>query len=129
MQLLINEIRNLAEALAGLRPDSIVVDNLNGILNRLKTSDIEHKMAGYKSALPSSPEEEQAIEKHREFMKEQADSLNKEADHFLDELERVKKIRQALNLEALDPIIKEARRVIHSLHSFTANLEEGNSKN
>jgi len=124
MQLLIDEIRNLAEALAGLRPDSIVVDNLNGILTRLKASDIEHNITEYKSAQLSSPEEEQAIEKHKEFMKEQADSLNKEADHFLDELERIKKIRQTLNLEALDPIIKEARTIIHSLHSFTADLEE-----
>lgn len=124
MQLLIDEIRDLTEALAGLRPNSIVVDNLNGILNRLKTSDVDHKMAEYKSALPSSPEEERAIEKHREFMKEQADSLNKEADHFLDELERIKLMRNTLNLEALDPIVKEARRIIHAIHGFTAELQE-----
>ena len=125
MQLLIDEIRNLTEALAGLRPDSIVVDNLNDILARLKTSDVEHKMAGYKLALPSSPADEQASEKNKEFIKDQVDTLNKVADHFLDELERIKKIRQTLNLEALDPIIKEARKIIHSLHAFTAQLEEG----
>jgi translation initiation factor 2B subunit (eIF-2B alpha/beta/delta family) len=124
MQLLIDEIRDLTQALAGLRPDSIVVDNLNGILARLKTSDIEHKMAGYKSALPISPEDEQAMEKHKEFMKDQADLLNKEADHFLDELERIKTMRHTLNLEALDPIIKEARRIIHSIHGFTAWLQD-----
>ena len=125
MQLLIEEIRELTEALAGLRPDSIVVDNLNGILTRLKATDLDHKMAGFKLAQPSSPKDDQALEKHKAFMKDQADSLNKEADHFLDELERIKKIRQTLNLEALDPIIKEARKIIHSLHSFTADLEEG----
>lgn len=125
MQLLIDEIRDLTQALAGLRPDSIVVDNLNDILTRLKATDLDHKMAGLKLALPSSPDDDQALEKHKAFMKEQADSLNKEADHFLDELERIKKIRQTLNLEALDPIIKEARKIIHSLHSFTADLEEG----
>ena len=125
MQLLIDEIRELTETLAGLRPDSIIVDNLHSILARLKSSDIEHKMAGYPLALPSSPEDEQAIEKHKEFMKDQADSLNKEADHFLDELERIKKIRHTLNLDALDPIIKEARKIIHSVHSFTSDLEEG----
>ncbi len=58
-------------------------------------------------------------------MNAQADELNKEADHFLDELERIKTIRHTLNLEALDPIITEARKIIHSLHAFTAQLDEG----
>jgi translation initiation factor 2B subunit (eIF-2B alpha/beta/delta family) len=124
MQLLIDEIRNLTEALAGLRSDNIVMDNLNNILDRLKSSDVDQKMAGYKLALPSVPEEEQALEKHKELMKDQADSLNKEADNFLDELERIKTMRHTLNLEALDPIIKEARRIIHSIHGFTAGLQD-----
>ena len=57
-------------------------------------------------------------------MKNMSDILNKEADGFLDELERIKRIRHTLNLEALDPLIKEARRIIHSIHGFTANLQE-----
>jgi hypothetical protein len=124
MQLLIDEIKNLTETLAGLRPDTLVIDNLNGILARLKVSDIEHKIEGYKMAQPASPDDEQALEKHKGLMKDQADSLNKEADHFLDELERVKKIQQTLSLEALDPIIKEARRIIHSIHGLTAWLQD-----
>jgi hypothetical protein len=126
MQLLINEIRDLAQTLAGLQTDTIVVENLHNILTRLQSSDLASKMAGFKSTLPSTQyDDDQAIEKQKVFRKEQADSLNKEADHFLDELERIKRIRQTLNLEALDPIINEAKKIIHSLHGFTADLEEG----
>ena len=124
MQLLLDEIRELTQALIGLRSDNIVIDNLNNILTRLKSSDIDQKIAGYKLAMPSAPEDELALEKHKEFLKDQADSLNKEADHFLDELERIKTMRHTLNLEALDPIIKEARRIIHSIHGFTAGLQD-----
>jgi translation initiation factor 2B subunit (eIF-2B alpha/beta/delta family) len=124
MQQFIDEIRGLTEALAGLRSDNIVMDNLHNILERLKSSDLDQKMAGYKLAMSSAPEDELALEKFKESMKDQADSLNKEADHFLDELERIKKMRQTLNLEALDPIIKEARRIIHSIHGFTAGLQD-----
>jgi hypothetical protein len=124
MQLLIDEIRDLTEVLACLRPDNIVIDNLDSILGRLKASDLGLKITGYKKDMSLAPDDDLALEKHNEVIKGQADSLNKEADHFLDELERIKKIRQTLNLEALDPIIKEARTIIHSLHSFTASLQE-----
>jgi hypothetical protein len=124
MQLLLDEIRDLTEALAGLRPDNIVIDNLDNILGRLKASDLGLKITQYKKDMLLAPNDDLALEKHNEIIKGQADLLNKEADHFLDELERIKKIRQTLNLEALDPIIKEARTIIHSLHSLTAGLEE-----
>jgi hypothetical protein len=124
MQSLINEIRHLTQVLAGLRADNLVIDNLDNILTTLKSSDINQKVAGYKIVMPTVKEDEQAVEKDKEVMKEQADSLNKEADYFLDELERIKTMRHTLNLEALDPIIQEARRVIHSIHGLTAGLED-----
>jgi hypothetical protein len=124
MQSLINEIRNLTQVLAGLRADNLVIDNLGNILTTLKSSDINQKVAGYKIVMPSVREDEQAVEKDKEVMKEQADSLNKEADYFLDELERIKTMRHTLNLEALDPIIQEARKVIHSIHGLTAGLQD-----
>jgi hypothetical protein len=124
MQSLINEIRNLTQVLAGLRADNLVIDNLDNILTKLKSSDINQKVAGYKIVMPSVTEDEQAVEKDKKVMKEQADSLNKEADYFLDELERIKTMRHTLNLEALDPIIQEARRVIHSIHGLTAGLQD-----
>jgi hypothetical protein len=124
MQLIIDEIRDLTHALSGLRSDSIVMDNLNEILSRLKASDVDKQMAGYALSLPSAPEEKQALEKHKDALRDQADLLNKEADRFLDELNRIKTIRQTLNLEALDPIISESRRIIHSIHGFSAGLQE-----
>jgi hypothetical protein len=75
--------------------------------------------------MSSASNDDLALEKQKAEMKGQADLINKEADLFLDELERIKTIRQTLNLEALDPIIKEARKIIHSLHAFTNQLEEG----
>jgi hypothetical protein len=75
--------------------------------------------------MPTVPEEGQALETYKEKMNAQADELNKEADRFLDELERIKSIRHTLSLEALDPIITEARKIIHSVHTFTAQLEDG----
>ena len=124
MQSLINEIRNLTQVLAGLRADNLVIDNLDNILTTLKSSDINQTVSGYKIVMPSVREDELAVEKDKEVMKEQADSLNKEADYFLDELERIKTMRHTLNLEALDPIIQEARRVIHSIHGLTAGLQD-----
>lgn len=124
MQTLLAEIKGLTKALAGLRSDNIVIDNLDNILAQLKGSVIQHQMEQYKSTLPSAPEEEKALEKHTEMMKGLADMLNNEADGFLDELERIKTMRHTLNLEALDPIIKEARKIIHAIHGFTAGLQD-----
>jgi hypothetical protein len=125
MQTLLAEIKDLTKALVGLRSDNIVIDNLDNILAQLKGSDILNQLDQYKRSLPTVPDDEQALETYKETMNAQADDLNKEADHFLDELERIKTIRHTLNLEALDPIITEARKIIHSLHAFTAYLEEG----
>jgi hypothetical protein len=124
MQTLLAEIKGLTKALAGLRSDNIVIDNLDNILAQLKGSVIQHQMEQYKATLPSAPEEEKELEEHKERMKGQADVLNKEADGFLDELERIKTIRHTLNLEALDPIIKEARKIIHAIHGFTAGIQD-----
>jgi len=125
MQTLLAEIQDLTRALAGLRSDNIVIDNLESILAQLKGSDLQNQLDQFKRSMPTVPEDEQALETYKETMNAQADALNKEADHFLDELERIKRIRHTLNLEALDPIIAEARIIIHSLHAFTAHLEEG----
>lgn len=125
MQSIIEEIRNLTQSLKGLRSDNIVVDNLDSILSKLKASDLGAKIARFNVELPSASTDDPELEKQKEVMRGQADLINKEADLFLDELERIKTMRQTLNLEALDPIIKEARTIIHSLHAFTAQLEEG----
>lgn len=124
MQIIIEEIRSLTQLLAGLRADNIVVEHLHQILTRLKDSDLSQKLEQFKRIVPSEAEGEEVLEQHREEMKKQSDILNKEADGFLDELDRIKRMRQTLNLEALDPLIKEARRIIHSIHGFTANLQE-----
>ena len=125
MQLIIDEIRSLTKSLKGLRSDNIVIDNLDSILASLKASELSPKIARFKVNMPSAPNDDLELEKLKAAMNGQADLINKEADLFLDELERIKTIRQTLNLEALDPIIKEARKLIHSLHAFTAELEEG----
>ena len=125
MQLIIEEIRNLTQSLAGLRSDNIVIDNLDSILSQLKASDLGAKIARINVDMPSESSDDLELEKQKEEMRGQADLINKEADHFLDELERIKTMRHTLNLEALDPIIKEARKIIHSLHGFTADLDEG----
>ena len=124
MQLIIEEIRGLTQSLAGLRSDNIVIDNLDSILSKLKGSDLGAKIVRYNVGLPSESTDDLELEKQKEEMRGQADLINKEADLFLDELERIKTKRHTLNLEALDPIIKEARKIIHSLHAFTAGLEE-----
>ena len=126
MQTMLAEIKDLTRALAGLRSDNLVIDNLDNILAQLKGSDILNQLDQFKRSMPTVPEDDQALETYKDMMNAQADDLNKEADHFLDELERIKTIRHTLNLEALDPIITEARKIIHSLHTFTAQLEEGN---
>lgn len=125
MQTLLAEIKDLTKALAGLRSDNIVIDNLDNILAQLKGSDILNQLDQYKRSLPAVPDDEQALETYKETMNARADELNKKADHFLDELDRIKTIRHTLNLEALDPIITEARKIIHSLHAFTAQIGEG----
>jgi hypothetical protein len=125
MQLIINEIRSLTESLAGLRSDNIVIDNLDSILSNLKASDLGAKIARYNVNMPVASNDDRELEKQKEDLRGQADLINKEADLFLDELERIKKMRHTLNLDALDPIINEARTIIRSLHAFTAQLEEG----
>jgi len=55
-----------------------------------------------------------------------ANELNKKADLFNDELDRIKRMRQTLNLEALDPVINAARKLIHPVYQYTADLQQDN---
>ncbi len=50
--------------------------------------------------------------------------LNKSADLFNDELDRIKRMRNTLNLEALDPVISAARKLIHPVYQYTADLQQ-----
>jgi hypothetical protein len=53
-----------------------------------------------------------------------ANEINKKADGFNDELQRIKKIKNTLNLEALEPVIAAASHFIRPVFQFTAALQE-----
>jgi hypothetical protein len=53
-----------------------------------------------------------------------ANEINKMADGFNDELQRIKKIKTTLNLEALEPVISAASHFIRPVFQLTAAMQE-----
>ncbi len=51
-------------------------------------------------------------------------SINKKADEFNDELQRIKKIKNTLNLEALEPVISAASYFIRPVYQLTASMHD-----
>ncbi len=56
MQTLLAEIKDLTRALAGLRSDNIVIDNLDRILAQLKGSDLLNQLDQFKQSLQAVPD-------------------------------------------------------------------------
>lgn len=123
MNELTQEIERIAALLKRVDASSLVLENLQAVEAGLLDSSMTQDIQSYLKSLGPEPLDESEREKFRARTRHEADQINQSAEELLHELERVKRIRQTLNLEALDPIIKEARAIIHRVHGLTADLQ------
>jgi hypothetical protein len=123
MNELTQEIERMAALLKRVDASTLVLENLEAVEAGLQESTISQVVQSYRRSLGTEPLDEPEREKYQERMRHEADQINQVAEDLLRELDRVKRIRQTLNLEALDPIIREARAIIHRVHGLTADLQ------
>ena len=118
-----NDLFNLLERGTAILSRINAAELSSEALNSAK-SELENLFSTEENIIPASSEgsEDQKEESSREALN-LADTINKKADAFNDELQRIKKIRETLNLEAMDPLITVARQFIHRIYNFTSALE------
>ena len=98
--------------------------NLSADLLHKSKSELENLIAAQVNSIPNVKDNtgDESEETSDETLKV-ADTINKKADVFNDELDRIKKIRATLNLDALDPLIDVSRQFIHRVYNYTSALE------
>jgi hypothetical protein len=119
------EIARVTGILKQVQASTLVAENLEDALAALQDNQVAKALDEYRRTLPPAPDDDWEKEAYRKQMAGKADGINRAADPFLAELERIKRMRQTLNLDALDPLIREARAVIHRVHDFTARIQGG----
>jgi hypothetical protein len=119
------EIAEVTAVLKKVQASTLVAENLERALQALQENEVGRALDAYRRSLPPAPDDDWEKDTYRKQMAERADGINRAADPLLAELERIKRMRQTLNLEALDPLIREARTVIHRVHDFTASIQGG----
>lgn len=112
----LNKATSVLKALNGT---SLTADQLDSTVSQLNAVDIHELLA----QIPAPPESGSDEVGTRNKFQQIANDLNKSADGFNDELERIKRMRNTLNLDALDPVIQAAKRIIQPVFNFTADLE------
>jgi hypothetical protein len=122
---LIAEIAGVTGVLKEVQASTLVAENLERALQALQENQVGRALDAYKRSLPPVPDDDWEMDAYRRQMAERADGINRAAEPLLAELERIKRMRQTLNLGALDPLIREARAVIHRVHDFTAGIQGG----
>lgn len=98
-----------------LTPSTLTAAQLDVTKNGISGLNIEEIIQNYLRGR-SETNEQQAINT--------ANGINKMADGFNDELQRIKKIKNTLNLEALEPVISAASHFIRPVFQLTAALQD-----
>ena len=123
MTALITAIEQATELLKKVQASTLESAFLRQIEEDLQTADVHDALKAFQRSLPPAPDDPDEREAHRKSMAAYADRLNHAAEPYLQELERIKRMRQTLNLDALDPVIRAGRTIIHRIHGFTAEIQ------
>jgi hypothetical protein len=117
------EIGRATDLLRRVQPSTLESEPLRQVLEALRDGSVSAALEALARSLPPEPDDDWEKEAYRKDMAARADKVNHAAESFLQELDRIKRMRQTLNLEALDPLIREARGIIHRVHDFTARIQ------
>jgi len=110
--------------LESVTAETISSGNLADTAAALESLGIKKILQEYPIDLPDADEEDEEKESSRLKREELADSLNRAADPFNDQLDRIKKMREDLKQDALDPVIKAAQDQIRAVYGYTAMLND-----
>lgn len=120
---LFSQINTATQILASVQASALESSFLRSVTDRLSNGALLAALKVFWEKLPVEPEADDAKDDYRKVMAGYADQLNRAAEPFLQELERIKRMRQTLNLEALDPVIREARSLVHRIHDTSAKIQ------
>lgn len=111
-----------ANALKSVTASSLGPDALHAAEATLAGINVNDLVEEFMHDLPDAPEDQKGEHEHRKKLDGIADELNKKLDAVNDELKRIKSMRTTLNLEALDPVIHAAQKVVRPLFNLSADL-------
>jgi hypothetical protein len=124
MDSLFGSIDLATEAMQSITPSSLSQDKLDRVQSLLESIDIADLLDDYAKELPEKPKEEDGLEGYLIIARQKADQLNKKIAPFLQTLEGIKKMRNALKLPALDVVINAGQNIIRPIYNFSASIQE-----
>lgn len=120
MQQLIDAIHKAHRLLVQVNAGTLTPQLLSNTEARLNEIDVHSILENYSRSLPVKPEEED--ENYNGQINAIADQINKELAPLNNTLEKIKQLRETLNLPALDGIISLAQKIVRAIYLFTSNL-------
>jgi hypothetical protein len=111
-------------ALKVVTPATIDHEHLSSSISILEGIPINELIEEFQQTLPVHADDEKGKQQLRKELDLNATELNKRLDGVNDELKRIKSIRQTLNLDALDPLIRSAQRIVRPLYNLSADWRE-----
>jgi hypothetical protein len=111
-----------AAALRSVTASSLGPDTLHNAVSTLEAIPVNDLIDGFMESLPAPQDDHKLEEERKKKLDGIADELNKKLDAVNDELKRIKSMRSTLNLEALDPVIHAAQKVVRPLFNLSADL-------
>ncbi len=111
-------------ALKVVTPATIDHEHLSSSISILEGIPINELIEEFQQTLPVHADDEKGKHQLRKELDLIATELNKRLDGVNDELKRIKSIRQTLNLDALDPLIRSAQRIVRPLYNLSADWRE-----
>jgi len=120
MQQLIDAIHKAHRLLLQVNASALTPQLFSSIEIGLNEIDVHPIVENYSRDLPVKPEEEN--ENHNRQINAIADQINKELAPLNSTLEKIKQLRETLNLPALDGIISLSQKIVRTIYQFTSNL-------
>lgn len=122
MNEVIAAIERATALLLKVTPSSLEAGFLNSIQAGLEQINIASLLKDMQQPEPQNDDSEEETENDSLGGLNLADSLNRKIHPLNEALDKVKKLRETLNLEALDGIIKAGQQVVRPLYNYTAGL-------
>ncbi|HLO79327.1 MAG TPA: hypothetical protein VK166_00125 [Chitinophagaceae bacterium] len=109
-------------ALAGVTPENLTPAQLDRSLSILQTTNVNNAIDDYWDSLPEKPENENEIPNWENENHKRGNEINHNLKLLNEELNRIKRMQDALNIPQLDTLIHAAQEVIRPLYDFSAQL-------
>jgi len=119
---LFSALDSATAALKSVTAATLGPDALHGAVSVLDGIPLNDLIDAFTRELPAPQDDHKLEAERRKKLDGIADELNRKLDAVNDELKRIKSMRSTLNLDALDPVIHAAQKVVRPLFNLSADL-------